>query len=64
MAAPIKLSRRDLLWPKSAEELIAGNDEVNMRDLDNAFYKPSKPIEKCFEEYLDRHEIAFIEWVP
>jgi hypothetical protein len=61
--AMVKLPR-DLLRPKSAEDFVAGYDEVNMGDLDNAFYNPSKPIEKCLEEYLDKHEAEFIEWVP
>jgi Domain of unknown function (DUF4375) len=49
--------------PTNVEEFIAGYDELGMENLDNAFYACAKSIDDCLEDYLDRHESEFIEWV-
>ena len=50
--------------PKTIVEFIDGYDEVDLHDLDTAFGSCKKTIEGCLEEYLNRHEGAFIEWIP
>ena len=51
-------------WPETVEEFIAGYDDVKMQDLDTAFGECARQIEDSLEEYLDRYESEFIEWIP
>lgn len=56
--------REDMLLPETVEQFIDGYDEVDLQDLDMAFGGCTKQIEDCLEDYLDRYESEFIEWVP
>ncbi|MBN1545507.1 MAG: DUF4375 domain-containing protein [Syntrophaceae bacterium] len=54
----------DIHRPETVEEFIAGYDEVEMTDLDFALDECSKKIMDYLEDYLDRYESEFIEWIP
>ncbi len=54
----------DIRRPETVEQFIDGYDEVDMQHLDTAFYECTKKIEDYLEDYLDRYESEFIEWMP
>ncbi len=54
----------DIRRPETVEQFIAGYDEVDMQHLDTAFNDCTKQIEDHLEDYLDRYESEFIEWIP
>ncbi len=50
--------------PETIEQFIDGYDEVDLFELDQAFNVCTEQVEQCLEEYLDRYESEFIEWIP
>lgn len=55
---------RDIHYPETVEDFIAGYDEVDMDDLDQASGRCNRTMEDCLLDYLDRHESEFVEWTP
>ena len=50
--------------PRTVKDYLASEDERDLSEFDEAFFACNKSINDFLEDYLDRYESDFIEWVP
>jgi len=52
-----------LTFPQAAERYLEAQEEVQLSEFDDAFYKSGDgEIMRRLEDYLAAHEASFIEW--
>lgn len=50
--------------PRNVEEYFSSEKASNLSGFDTRFYGSRQGIEACLQDYLDKHESDFIEWIP
>ena len=50
--------------PQNVEEYLSTEKIANLSEFDSRFYDCQRSIEACLQDYLDKHEAEFIEWIP
>jgi len=50
--------------PQTAEQYLADEEVANLSHYDVAFAECKRSVFQCLEDYLNKHETEFIEWIP
>jgi len=57
------LVEKAVKFPDDVEEFLINENDAGLSAFDTQFYKCGRSIEMCLQDYLDKHESEFIEWI-